>query len=110
MEQLGVAAPILPGQEERWRSMVNELRRRSDEHKASMKAKGLEREDVWLQQTPQGSMVILYMEGEDLESYMGKVFQSDSDFDHWFAGELQAVHGMDPGQPPPTMERVDLFP
>ena len=55
-------------------------------------------------------MVILYMEGEDLESYMGKVFQSDSDFDHWFAGELQAIHGIDPGQPPPTMERVDLFP
>jgi hypothetical protein len=110
VEQLGVAAPILPGQMERWRSMVDELRRRADEHRASMKDKGLEREDVWLQETPHGSTVILYLEGDDPASYMGKVFQSDSDFDHWFAGELAAIHGVDPNQPPPRMERIDLFP
>jgi hypothetical protein len=48
--------------------------------------------------------------GKTIESYMGKVLESDSDFDRWFAEELKAIHGIDhPSQPPPTMERVDLF-
>lgn len=85
--------------------MVEELRRRTDEHWASMKYKGLERERLWLQETPQGSMVILYMEGEDPTSNMAKVFESESDFDGWFAGELKAIHGTDPNQPPLRMER-----
>lgn len=75
-----------------------------------MKDKGLERADIWLQETPEGSTLILCMEGEDLASYMGKVFQSDSDFDRWFAGELAAIHGLDPAQLPPRMERINLFP
>lgn len=108
METLGVAAPILPGKLGQWREMVSELRR-SDEHARSMKAKGLLREDVWLQQTPFGDTVILYMEGEDLASYMKKVFESHEPFDRWFAQQLAEVHGIDPSQPPPKTERVELF-
>jgi len=109
METLGVAAPILPGKLGQWREMVNELRRRSDEHARSMKAKGLAREDLWLQQTPFGDTVILYMEGEELATYMKKVFESDAPFDRWFAQQLRDVHGIDPSQPPPKTERVNLF-
>jgi len=109
METLGVAAPILPGKLGQWREMVKELRTRSDEHARSMKAKGLAREDLWLQQTPFGDTVILYMEGEELATYMKKVFESDAPFDRWFAQQLREVHGIDPSQPPPKTERVKLF-
>jgi len=109
METLGVAAPILPGKLGQWREMVAELRRRSDEHARSMKEKGLAREDLWLQQTPFGDTVILYMEGEELAIYMKKVFESAAPFDRWFAGQLREVHGIDPSQPPPKTERVKLF-
>jgi hypothetical protein len=109
MEKLGVAAPILPGRLAQWRQMVDELRRRSDEHARSMKAKGLSREDLWLQQTPIGDTVVLYMEGEELASYMKKIFESDTPFDRWFAQQLREVHGIDPAQPPPKTEQVKLF-
>lgn len=106
MSELGVAVPILPGQKERWREMVAQLKRRSEEHEASQHSKGVRTEKVWLEETPDGSMVILYMEGDDLEAYVAKVFASDSDFDQWFAGELRAIHGIDPSQPPPRIEQI----
>ena len=109
METLGVAAPIVPGKLNQWRQMVAELRRRSDEHARSMRAKGVTREDIWLQQTPVGDTVILYMEGDDPASYTKKVFESDAPFDRWFAQQLREVHGIDPSQPPPKTERVKLF-
>jgi hypothetical protein len=40
---------------------------------------------------------------------MGRVLESDSEFDRWFAGELRAVHGIDPSLPPPSVEKVELF-
>jgi len=106
MERLGVAVPILPGQFDRWREMVAELKRRDDEHQASMKAKGVDAEFVWLESTPAGEMVVVYQEGHDLQSYMRKVFESDEPFDRWFAEELRAVHGFDPEVPPPPLEQV----
>jgi hypothetical protein len=109
METLGVAAPIVPGKLNQWRQMVAELQRRSDEHARSMSAKGVTREDIWLQQTPVSDTVILYMEGDDLASYTKKVFESDAPFDRWFAQQLREVHGIDPSQPPPKTERVKLF-
>jgi hypothetical protein len=106
MERLAFAAPILPGKTPQWREMVAELRRRSSEHERSQRDKGVETEHVWLQETPLGDIVIVYQEGEDLASYMGKLLQSDVPFDRWFAAQLAEVHGFDPSQPPPQMEQI----
>jgi hypothetical protein len=53
-----------------------------------------------------GYLVIVYQEGKDLASYMGNLLQSDAPFDRWFAEQLEEVHGLDPSQPPPRIERI----
>jgi hypothetical protein len=106
VERIGVAAVILPGQMDRWRSMIAELKRRAPEHEASRKAKGVELEYAWLRETEDSAIVIIYREGHDLESYTMKIFESDQPFDRWFAEELRVVHGVDPELPFPRHERL----
>ena len=61
---------------------------------------GLDAERWYLQSTPQGDQVVLYLEGDPLGA-IGKLAASDAPFDVWFRDSAKAVHGIDFAQPLP---------
>lgn len=92
---IAMAAPILPGKLPQWKGFLNELKTtRHDEYVASRKRNGV-RERAYLQQTPQGDLVIVTLEGEDPESAMQNLFTTNDAFTKWFLTQTQAIHGID---------------
>src|ERR671930_2802191 len=64
MESFAFAFPVLPGKAEEARLWGKEVTGpRSSEMDASRRPLGVTREAVWLQQTPQGDMCVVVLEG-----------------------------------------------
>jgi len=105
------AAPILPGKTEMWKQAVKEITGpRIREFEDANVRMGITRHAASLQVTPSGDFVVVYIEGDDPDSVIGKYFSSDHPYDRWFAQTvLKGVHGMDVTQqpPPPTQAFVD---
>ena len=97
------AAPILPGKTDAWQRAINEIKgaRRAD-YEASRAALGITQEIASLQQTPHGDLIAVYIEADDPDTVIARIFTSDSAFDKWFSETLLVgVHGMDAASPPP---------
>ncbi len=102
MALVAIAVPILPGKTEQWRQFIAELngpRRR--EFEESRQRAGV-RERTFLQQTPQGDLVIATFEGEDPAGAFGRLRSGDDEFTRWFLQQGMDIHGFDPTQPPPA--------
>lgn len=106
MALFAVAIPIAPGKTEEWRQFMGELTgARKAEFKASRERLGVH-ERTFLQQTPQGDMVIVTLEGADPMGAMAAFGQGTDPFTEWFVERVKAVHGgFDlraplPGSPP----------
>lgn len=98
------AAPILPGQLEAWKSMVNETKTtRRKQYRSARKKMGITSEKAWLQHTPMGDFVVVYVEGRQAEKLVQKLKASKDPFDQWFWKNVGAIHGMK-GPLPPTNE------
>ena len=98
------AAPILPGKTDAWQQATSEIRgaRRAD-YQASRAALGIKQEIVSLQQTPDGDLAVVYIEADDPDTVIARMFASDSDFDKWFSETvLVGLHGMSVDSLPPT--------
>jgi len=93
---------ILPGKEDAARAFLRELEGpRKEQYATSEQRLGITKE-VWaVQQTPQGSLLVVYFEGGDI----GKAFQqfatSHDEFDQWFKRQVREVTGADLNTPPP---------
>ena len=61
---------------------------------------GLSAEQWFLQQTPQGDLFMLILEGDPLGA-VTKLAGSDHPFDRWFKERVREVHGVDFNQPCP---------
>jgi hypothetical protein len=89
------AFPVLSGKEEEPRKFAEETRGRSDEFEASQERLGISKEIWVLQQTPEGSMVIVHFESDDVERAFANFAQSDEAFDVWFKGRVKEMTGVD---------------
>jgi hypothetical protein len=92
------AIPIQPGKTPAWRKWADELngpRRR--EFAASRERYGV-RERTFLQETPQGDVVIVTLEGEDPAGAFEKMMNSADPFTEWFLERAKEFHGVDPSQ------------
>src|SRR5438105_4801372 len=103
MKTLSIAFPVLPGQEERALQFAKECTARAEEMAASYERMGLKKEEWFLQQTPQGSMVIVTMKGEDPNQAMAEWGRSQHPFDLWFKAEAGRISGIDFNQPLPEL-------
>ncbi len=96
------AVPILPGKTEAWKeamASINGPRRK--EYEEARRRIGVKREVVGLQSTPQGDLVAVYMEAEDLPKAFAAMLASEAPFDRWFVEEvLKGIHGWDPSRGP----------
>ncbi|MDA4118738.1 MAG: hypothetical protein OK455_10395 [Thaumarchaeota archaeon] len=104
------AAPVLPGQLEVWKSMVNEINTtRRKEYRAARKKMGITQESAWLQHTPMGDFVVVYVEGRQADKLMEKFNASKDPFDMWFSKQIAQIHGLT-GPPPPVNEiHIDIL-
>lgn len=102
------AAPIRPGQTDAWKTAVAELRGpRKAEYEESRRRMGVTREVASLQSTPQGDVVVVFIEAGDPGSIIARYLSSDAPFDRWFTETvLKGVHGMS-AAPPATETFVD---
>lgn len=110
MAAFALVLPILPGKTEEWRhvlaevtgphrSETEEIHRRFDLTKASW----------FLQQTPQGDLVIIYLEGDNPAESFQKWALSDHPYDLWFKQQVGPLYGIDFNQPLPGPPSEHVF-
>jgi hypothetical protein len=102
MDQIGFALPVIPGRSEQARSFFEELEHeRKSEYTASERRIGVTRELWFVQQTPNGDLLVAYIESPNAAEALRSFSQSQDAFDQWFKRGLAAVTGVDLNNPPP---------
>jgi hypothetical protein len=85
MTSLAFVFPLTPGKTEEWRHWGEEiLESRRSEYQAFRRRLGLTTQRMYLQQTPQGDIAIIYLEGHDLQRTFQEMRTSQDPFDVWF--------------------------
>ena len=99
MARLAFTVPCLPGGGDKLREMAAQCRGpRRAEFEDFHRRLGLTREGWYLQQSPQGEVFILTLEGDPMGAIQ-KLAASDHPFDQWFKERSREVHGVDFNQP-----------
>ena len=99
------AFPVLPGKEDAGRAFakacVGERKAEFDEMQARAKAQ----RGTWtLQQSPMGSLILVWFEADDVEHVFTDLATAQDDFTVWFRAQVQEVSGVDmsaPAESPP---------
>ncbi len=95
------AFPILAGKEQQGRDFattcVGERRQEFDAHLAR---DGVTRESWALQETPMGSLMLVWFEAPDVEKAFTELATSSDEFTVWFRGQVKDLTGVDLGAPP----------
>jgi hypothetical protein len=101
MTSVAFVAPLLPGGAARLRQLAKDvLGPRAAEAEDFHRRMKVTTENWYLQQTPQGDVVIVFLEGEDFGHTFGSLAVSREPFDVWFKEQAKRVHGIDFDQPP----------
>ena len=79
------------------------------EYGESRKRAGAVVERIYLQQSPQGDMAIVYVQGANVRNFCHVLGASQDPFDIWFREQVLDVHGMDLAKelPPSPQQVVD---
>ena len=112
MDHICFALPLLPNKTQEARDFQRELDGpRQAEYAASEQRIGIVKEHWFVQQTPQGDLLLAYMESPNFAQALAQFAQSQEGFDQWFKGRLAAVTGVDLNNPPtgPLSEHVSSY-
>src|ERR671932_196860 len=102
MDQVCFALPVLAGKTEAAHSFFGELEtQRKSAFTASEQRINITKESWHLQQTPQGDLLLAYIESPDFASALESFSQSQDEFDKWFKQRIAEVTGVDLNNPPP---------
>ncbi len=105
----GFVAPLQPGKTEAAKQFAQEAYvSRRDEFSESRLAKKITREEIFLNQTPMGDMIVVYIEGEDPIAGNREFAASNTPFDRWFKDRCKEVFAtyIDFDQPVPPNEEI----
>ncbi|MDQ3927686.1 MAG: DUF6176 family protein [Chloroflexota bacterium] len=98
-----IVVPILPGKSETFREAVASIRQeRRSAHQESRKRLGIYAERVWIENTPQGDLLLGYFEAEDLQRVFTGLATSQEPYDVWFRELNKEIVGVDLSQPLPV--------
>src|SRR4051812_31977280 len=96
MASIAFALPMTSGAMEMGPKFIEELTgSKSGEHHGQSKSHGLTRIKVFRQHTP-NDMIVVYIEGQNIESAMAAVAKGESGFDKWFGGQVESLTGSHP--------------
>ncbi|GAC1348965.1 MAG: hypothetical protein NVSMB27_18640 [Ktedonobacteraceae bacterium] len=110
MASLAFAAPLLPGGAEVLRQTAKEaMEARRAVAQESTQRLGVSIEKWYLQSTPQGDMVIVYIDSEDLARAFQTLAASDAPFDVFFKQQALKAHGIDLSKPFPGPLPEQIF-
>jgi Family of unknown function (DUF6176) len=106
MAEIVFAVPVLPGKEELDRETLDEMvGSRRDEYEAALKEAGIGRQAIWHQETPDGTLAMVYIEADNPDAAQ-RFTSSDAEISKWFVERMKEVHGIDVSQPPPPVNKV----
>jgi hypothetical protein len=93
--------PIQAGKEADARAFAAETfgARRTD-FEAHLERVGITRETWSLQETPMGSLMVVWFECGDVEKVFAHLATDDSEYTKWFRGRVLEVTGVDMAAPP----------
>jgi hypothetical protein len=92
--------PVQAGKEEAARAFAAEtVGARLTDYKAQLERGGITRETWALQETPMGSFMIVWFEG-DVEKVFTELATDQSEFTTWFRAQVLDVTGVDLAAPP----------
>ncbi|MGZ8603613.1 MAG: hypothetical protein ACXWXQ_10835 [Actinomycetota bacterium] len=108
MPTFAFVMPVLPGKEDKDVETLEGFSggEEKDTYVAARRSQGMTRESVWHQRTPDGTLAIVLLEGDDLESALRSMATSDEPFDRQFREFVQDVHGVDLANDPPPDVRL----
>lgn len=96
--EIGMVFPVLPGKSDALiafaHKLVNERKDEYNEAQASVL-----RESWFLQQTPNGDVVVVYFEAPDPAAVFAGLASSQEPFDVWFREQVLDTTGVDLAQP-----------
>jgi hypothetical protein len=102
MPSICFALPVIPGKENQLRQFGRSLSgEKSQDFAASEIKLGITKETIFLESTPQGNLVLVYLESNDLDAATAKFVQSKDPFDVWFKSQMGEITGQNLNQPPP---------
>jgi hypothetical protein len=91
--------PIVRGKEELDRRTLDEmLGERREEYQAALRQAGITRQAIWHQDTPDGTVAVVYVEGDDPQASVARFSSSDEPLNTWFREQMKEVHGVDISQ------------
>ncbi len=92
--------PIKPGRDDDARAFAAEtFGPRRAEFEAHMTRSDITRETWSLQETPMGSLIVVWFEG-DIQKAFGDLASDDHEYTTWFRARVLDVTGVDMGAPP----------
>lgn len=108
MATVAVAFPIQPGKTDEGRQFAREVSGpRRQEAGESWRRMGVTHESWYLQSTPHGDLLIVYMEAADPTEAFRIWAASSHPYDQWFKQTAGSICGIDFNQPgPPLPEAV----
>jgi hypothetical protein len=99
MPGFAFSIPIVRGKEELDRRTFDEmLGARREEYEAALRQAGITRQAIWHQETPDGTVAVVYVEGDDPAAGIAQFGSSDEPLNTWFREQMREVHGMDISQ------------
>ena len=102
MDQVCFALTVLEGKTEYARAFFRELEtQRKSDYAASEQRINITKESWHVQQTPQGDLLLAYIESPDFANALREFSQSQDEFDQWFKQRVAEVTGVDLNNPPP---------
>ena len=99
MSGFAFSIPIVRGKEELDRKTFDEmLGARREEYEAALRQAGITRQAIWHQETPDGTVAVVYVEGDDPAAGIAQFGSSDEPLNTWFREQMKEVHGVDISQ------------
>jgi hypothetical protein len=96
-----MALPILPGKTENIKAMFKTIKEKKwKEYDSAQKNSGVEKEQDFLQTTPMGDMLLVYLESKDIQKTFMAFASSKDPLDLWYIEEMKKKTGVDFTQPP----------
>jgi hypothetical protein len=100
MQSIVMALPILKGKTDDVKSMFKKIREEKwKDYDRVQKKSGVEKERDFLQATPMGDLLLVYIESKDIQKTFMEFSASTDPFDMWFIGEMKKYTGVDFSKP-----------